>query len=653
MSGGAGGGSGGGFPPIYVGYHEHGGAFQLPHHGHGGGPAWAHHHAGPPSWGPHAGVPESWHAAGDAAAAGAGDAQLEHAVQQAVLQEQELEVQATIADHRGEPEAADVDADRILAQRHNPGELKASPEPASLDDSWSASECGRLLQMSAEHHAEQATKRGGKTGGQKGGIFNGDIGNGYGVPGGGAYGATPRPPMFTISSGPTFPSGGHASWDGQAGSQGSGGAGVAAAGPRELPEFLKKKLKERGILTDDAAAKEPSPSKLSRSPLTAQANGVALRGALPPGWVEGVDEVTGVAYYFHAATQSSQWERPEALKGPTPLGAIPPPPPPPKLPPLPPDWLEAIDATTGHKYYYNTSTQETRWERPKEVAPVAAEPAAASVGPQEGSSGRDGSAAGSAPLFKKCAGCRGWGRGLVQPWGCCNHCTSSGFLSQQLFGGIWRLSAVLFGPLFLPSALAAMYVLMGPLRTIAVTGRVFCRVLNIPIPEGREGRRVAGPPLAASGAEQAVEHPNRHGGAGDVESKHKWQADGAAAAEDERPGRPPRVPGRGGRGGPGGGRRGGRKRGPSGDDDVVDPMDPSSYSDAPRGSWAVGLKGIQPRAADTTATGPLFQQRPYPSPGAVLRANAQAGGGSAGRAAPGLHEIHKRGDGSDGLGDAD
>eukprot|EP00850_Spirogloea_muscicola_P011734 SM000074S21644 [mRNA] locus=s74:32728:36758:- [translate_table: standard] len=601
MSGsGAGSGGGSGVPPSYVGYHEHGGTFQPPHHGHGGGPAWAHNHAGPPSWGPHAGVPESWHAASDAAAAGAGDAQLEHAVQQAVLQEQELEVQATIADHRGEPEAADVDADRILAQRHNAGELKASPEPDSLDDG--SLHRGKLLQMSAEHRAEQATKRGGKTGGQPGGIFNGDIGNGYGVPGGGAYGATPRPPMFTITSGPTFPSGGHAPRAVQAGGSQGPGAGVAAAGPRELPEFLKKKLKERGILTDDAAAKEPSPSKLSQSPQTAQANGAALRGRLPPGWVEGVDEVTGVAYYFHAATQSSQWERPEALKGPTPFGAIPPPPPPPKLPPLPPDWLEAIDATTGHKYYYNTSTQETRWERPKEAAPVAAEPAAASVAPQESSSGRDGSTAGSAPLFKKCAGCRGWGRGLVQPWGFCNHCT---------------------------------------------------RVLNIPIPEGREGRRGAALPLAASGAEQAAEHPNRHGGAGDAESKHKRQADGAATAEDERPARPPRAPGRGGRAGPGGGRRGGRKRGPSGDDDVVDPMDPSSYSDAPRGSWAVGLKGIQPRAADTTATGPLFQQRPYPSPGAVLRANAQAGGGSAGRAAPGLHEIHKRGDGSDGLGDAD
>ena len=30
------------------------------------------------------------------------------------------------------------------------------------------------------------------------------------------------------------------------------------------------------------------------------------------------------------------------------------------------------------------------------------------------------------------------------------------------------------------------------------------------------------------------------------------------------------------------------------------------------------------QAADSTATGPLFQQRPYPAPGAVLRANQKA-----------------------------
>ncbi|XP_045166157.1 polyglutamine-binding protein 1-like [Mercenaria mercenaria] len=55
----------------------------------------------------------------------------------------------------------------------------------------------------------------------------------------------------------------------------------------------------------------------------------------------------------------------------------------------------------------------------------------------------------------------------------------------------------------------------------------------------------------------------------------------------------------------------------------IDPMDPASYSDIPRGGWSAGLErsGEAKTGVDSTASGPLFQQRPYPSPGAVLRAN--------------------------------
>ena len=43
-----------------------------------------------------------------------------------------------------------------------------------------------------------------------------------------------------------------------------------------------------------------------------------------------------------------------------------------------------------------------------------------------------------------------------------------------------------------------------------------------------------------------------------------------------------------------------------------------------RGTWSTGLieKGEAKTGVDTTANGPLFQQRPYPSPGEVLRRNA-------------------------------
>lgn len=56
--------------------------------------------------------------------------------------------------------------------------------------------------------------------------------------------------------------------------------------------------------------------------------------------------------------------------------------------------------------------------------------------------------------------------------------------------------------------------------------------------------------------------------------------------------------------------------------DALDPMDPASYSDIPRGKWSDGLEGTG-KAADDSATGPLFQQRPYPSPSQVLKMNSK------------------------------
>ncbi|CAK9295011.1 unnamed protein product [Gordionus sp. m RMFG-2023] len=55
----------------------------------------------------------------------------------------------------------------------------------------------------------------------------------------------------------------------------------------------------------------------------------------------------------------------------------------------------------------------------------------------------------------------------------------------------------------------------------------------------------------------------------------------------------------------------------------LDPMDPASYSDIPRGTWTSGLDAKDEAATgvDQTVPGPLFQMRPYPSPGAILKAN--------------------------------
>lgn len=56
---------------------------------------------------------------------------------------------------------------------------------------------------------------------------------------------------------------------------------------------------------------------------------------------------------------------------------------------------------------------------------------------------------------------------------------------------------------------------------------------------------------------------------------------------------------------------------------ALDPMDPAAYSNVPRGKWSAGLEaeGGEKTGVDSTASGQLFQMRPYPSPGAILAAN--------------------------------
>lgn len=58
-------------------------------------------------------------------------------------------------------------------------------------------------------------------------------------------------------------------------------------------------------------------------------------------------------------------------------------------------------------------------------------------------------------------------------------------------------------------------------------------------------------------------------------------------------------------------------------DNDLDPMDPASYSDIPRGKWTSGLDTHAKTGVDTTASGSLYQMRPYPAPGAILAANAK------------------------------
>lgn len=455
--------------------------------------------------------------------------EIENAAQDAVLREQEITTQQVIHNQRharGASELTENDKD-ILSGRSDPIALKE-----------------HLLKMTNEHRAEMASKRGTSSSSEKG---NMEIGNGYGVPGGSAHYGAPRP--YTNQSrysGSENDERVHNLAEVERESQ-------LKSAAKELPEYLKKKLKARGIIKDDT--NRPTHATTENKFVTQSTD--AISGAeLPRGWKEAKDPSTGSIYYYNENTGKTQWENPieSAPVSQSSTSLL-----------LPPDWLEALDDTTGKKYYYNTKKNISQWERPDspELA-IPQQDRKLSTDIEDGT-GHQSS------VLQKCAGCGGWGLGVVQAWGYCNHCT---------------------------------------------------RVLQLPY--------------------QQYATPNLNNQQ-QINNTSSMKEDSTKVMPNPRSSWKPPM---------GKGSKRDFKKRTYDEDDELDPMDPSSYSDAPRGGWVVGLKGVQPRAADTTATGPLFQQRPYPSPGAVLRKNAEV---AAQTKKPGsqFSAISKRGDGSDGLGDAD
>lgn len=431
-----------------------------------------------------------------------GSRDIDIAAQDAVLREQEIAMRNVIRSQREGRTVSSPTKDNfdVFSERRDPNALKE-----------------HLLKMAIEHRAEMAVKRGKAAREEEG---NTEIGNGYGVPGGGAYFDAPKQNTTTGSNAFSQPE------------------SEQKPTAKELPEYLKQRLRARGVLKDDACTTD----------LKGSAAEVTQNQKLPPGWLEAKDPGSGACYYYNESTGKSQWEKPQEsyLTEQSPSSSH-----------LPENWVEALDKTTGHEYYYNTKTHVSQWVHPSLAQEVVLDHSDLSVG-----GGYDQSS-----NFPQCMGCGGWGVGLVQTWGYCNHCT---------------------------------------------------RVLNLPQCQY----------LSSSWNNQQSNstHPSEF-------------SDKKASKQSSKP---PFDKGS---------KKGGKKRAYA-EDDELDPMDPSSYSDAPRGGWVVGLKGVQPRAADTTATGPLFQQRPYPSPGAVLRKNAEI---ASQKKKPNSHftPISKRGDGSDGLGDAD
>ena len=78
--------------------------------------------------------------------------------------------------------------------------------------------------------------------------------------------------------------------------------------------------------------------------------------------------------------------------------------------------LSILLMTSGQKYYYNRKTNVSQWELPNSMKELV---------PDHMGTGHEATVtAAYEPSYKrKCMGCGGWGLGLIQDWGYCNHCT--------------------------------------------------------------------------------------------------------------------------------------------------------------------------------------------------------------------------------------
>ena len=265
---------------------------------------------------------------------------------------------------------------------------------------------------------------------------------------------------------------------------------------------------------------------------------------------------------------------------------------------LPEGWAEAVDQTYGTKYYYNTALGQSSWERPKSVPKSADTRAPPSTNLPPGwreSVDQSGNVyycnpftsetswekpvdAAAVAKMKRCKGCGGFGRGLVKAHGFCLHCS--------------RILGV--APKNIPPVASVSPGTGGA----QATGSVIAKGPGIYAGPGAQGG--TGAPGQTGGGIGALPNPR---------TAISSSAHSTAAANDGRKRQRPQNQRRGNAGDTGG---------------ALDPMDPSSYSDAPRGKWGSGISGQQPTAADTSAGGSLFQSRPYPAPGSVLRSNAEA-----------------------------
>lgn len=311
---------------------------------------------------------------------------------------------------------------------------------------------------------------------------------------------------------------------------GAGAGDDAAAAVANLPPALRARLMKRGILPK---ASEPG---------TAAAPAAAPSGGAAPA-ADGAPQQPPAA----AAPAPAAPAAVAASSGPS-----------------PPEWFEAFDQNYKHPYWYNPSTGERSWTRPGAPAAAGAPaPAAAAV------------AAAPAPAVAH-QGPQlpaGWASGVDPATGCTYYYNAAHGVTQWEPPGATAAGAAAAGRAGFERAEKFEGARPGYVFKKGPSG------LGYYLDHGLKGSSATGSGRISSGADAAALHPRPSiTSAPEPGAPRKTRQEQIAEAQVARNMALKR------RGGGGGGGRGARRG------DEFDPMDPSSYSDAPKGGWGSGLE---------------------------------------------------------------
>jgi len=181
------------------------------------------------------------------------------------------------------------------------------------------------------------------------------------------------------------------------------------------------------VVEVETTAAEPEPVVEATTPTAPSV--VTMDTVLPPEWVDATDPTLGRVYYYNSETGVTSWERPEPLKQnekeefaavlePLSAGLVETkelgkekpkgndaatndtlPESTPKNEKttqeedaLPPGWMEAFDLANNTKYFYNSETGKTSWERPTVLPLDKPEPFLKQDGPEQVEPAQDATA---------------------------------------------------------------------------------------------------------------------------------------------------------------------------------------------------------------------------------------------------------------------